>query len=107
MVSMNLICKLSDFRPRSLLPLVLAQLLIHFQKPIVTNDSVQNITNSSINDMLSIQLNNATNDRSIRSSFYGAEISNNDINFHYIKKRYAASEQSSNGKIAHLNNVPT
>lgn len=57
--------------------------------------------------MLSIQLNNATNDRSIRSSLYSAEIFNNDNNFHYVKKRYVASEQSSNGKIAHLNNVQT
>lgn len=85
---------------RSLLPLVLAQLLIQFQKPIVSDNSVQNTTISSINDTLTVQLNSSTTtpiiQRNIRSVHYNEDAINNLIDFHKIEKRFVA-EHSSNG----------
>lgn len=52
---------------RSILPLVLAQLLIQFQKPIVSEMAVQNKTNASLNDILLHQFNTSVIERSIRA----------------------------------------
>ncbi|XP_055303160.1 ATP-binding cassette sub-family C member 4-like [Sitodiplosis mosellana] len=53
---------------RCILPLVLAQLLIQFQKPIVSENAVQNISNDSINDHSPNQFNTSVIERNIRSA---------------------------------------
>lgn len=81
---------------------MLAQLLIQFQKPIVSENSVQNITNNSINDTLPNQFNSSINERNVRSVPYSEETLNEDVNFHIIHKRFVAAEHSSNGKFLHI-----
>lgn len=46
---------------------MLAQLLIQFQQPIVTEQNVNNVTNYPINDTIAAQLNATSSDRVTRS----------------------------------------
>lgn len=66
---------------------MLAQLLIQFQKPIVSENSIQNSSIVSINDTASNQLNTSNIGRNIRDI--------NDINyFHKIHRRFVMPEHS-------------
>lgn len=86
---------LNDFRSRSVLPLVLAQLLIQFQKPIdVPNPTATpNATNDLINDSLAAHLNNVSRfDRAIRS-ISADDVPLNENGFgRNIKERFIAPE---------------
>lgn len=105
---MNIIQKLENVRihlllfelscSRSVLPMVLAQLLIQFQKPISVDNPIQNATSNPINDTLMAQLNDTTINRSIRSISFGEETINDGFDSKLIKERFVASENS-NGKI--------
>lgn len=80
------------------MPLVLAQLLIQFQKPIDVENPLQNATDTnSINDTLLDRLNNTTLDRHIRSIAYGEDTLNGN-NEARIKERFVSPEFPTNGK---------
>lgn len=73
---------------------MLAQLLIQFQKPIIVENSVQNITSYPINDTLTAQLNNTIVDRNIRSIPYSDETIHGSFDSQVIKDRFVAPENS-------------
>lgn len=83
---------------------MLAQLLIQFQKPIVSENAFQNITNDSINNTLPNQFNSTIiTERNIPSLPLSEDTRNDDdINSHIIRKRFVATEHSSNGKYFYI-----
>lgn len=83
---------------------MLAQLLVQFQKPIVSENAIQNITNDSINDILPNHIINSTiiTEPNIPSLPLSEDTINDDINSHIIRKRFVAPEHSSNGKNLHI-----
>lgn len=76
-----------------MLPLVLAQLLIQFQQPIITEQANNNATNSLINDTIGAQLNRST--RSIPA--YQDDLPHNNLGDNFMKDRFFAPDYS--GKI--------
>lgn len=81
------------------MPLVLAQLLIQFQKPIDVENPLQNATSNPINDTLLDRLNNTTFERNVRSISYGEETINGNTDAR-IKERFVAPEFPTNGTIS-------
>lgn len=88
------------FRSRSLLPLVLAQLLIQFQKPIDVPKPISNATNDLITDPFGAQLNNVSRfDREIRSISFDEEPINDDSIGRRIKERFVAPDYANGSKL--------
>lgn len=78
---------------------MLAQLLIQFQKPIITENPLQNATNQLSNDTFEAQLSNTTIERMIRSIPSNNENTlNRDSENSAIKERFVAPDYTSNGK---------
>lgn len=88
------------FRSRSLLPLVLAQLLIQFQKPIDVPKPISNATNDLITDPFGAQLNNVSRfDREIRSISFDEEPMNDDSFGRRIKERFVAPDYANGSNL--------
>lgn len=84
---------------------MLAQLLIQFQKPIITENALQNATNQLTNATFEAQLDNSTIERAIRSIPSDSETTiNRDVDNLVKKERFIAPDYSSNGKAVYLGN---
>lgn len=78
---------------------MLAQLLIQFQKPIITENPLQNATNQLTNDTFAVPLNDTTINRTIRSiPSHSENTINRDFDNLVIKERFVAQDYESNGK---------
>lgn len=78
--------------------MVLAQLLIQFQKPIITENPLQNGTNQLTNDTFATQFNQSSLNRVIRSIPNDENSINAGVAHAILKERYIAPEDFSNGK---------
>lgn len=76
---------------------MLAQLLIQFQKPIITENTALNTTNNVTNVTVATPLNNFSVERSIRSLSLSDESINTEEESRAIKERFVASDFPPNG----------
>lgn len=74
---------------------MLAQLLIQFQKPIISENAVQNAT-SSLKNSLADQLNNSLIDRNIRSLLED-DLMKNSVDSHLTKDLFIVPDYPPSG----------
>lgn len=79
---------------------MLAQLLIQFQKPIIVENALQNVTNQLPNDTMTEIATNLTNQRAIRSVWIDDDENaiNNDAEHLVMKERFIRPVYASNGE---------